>query len=326
MTLAWGIAGTGRIARDVGAVIGRHPAMRVAAVGSRDLGRASALAAGLGAPTAHGSYGLLVADPTVEAVYVATPHAAHAAIVEGALRAGKAVLCEKPLTHRLDQTERLAGLAADTGGFLMEAMWMRFNPLVRQLAALVHRGELGEIRSVTASFGFAAPDDPAGRLWEPALGGGALLDIGCYGVDLARMLLGDPDRVEAVGSLAPTGVDADATVTLGWPGGARAVLASSLRVRLPGTALVIGSAGWAELGPAFHAPMLLRVQTDGAVVEQRNADREAGFTGELEEVARCVGQGWPASPLLPVAESVATMRVLDTARTQLDTARPQLDT
>ncbi|MGZ6791799.1 MAG: Gfo/Idh/MocA family protein, partial [Mycobacteriales bacterium] len=156
MTLAWGIAATGRIARDVGLVVAAMPSASVAAVGSRDAGRAQGLADELGAAAAHGSYAGLVHDPRVQAVYVATPHAQHAAVVELALRAGKPVLCEKPLTHDLGETERLVELARTTGTFLMEGMWMRFNPLVRRLVGLVRDGGLGRPRSVHASFGFVA--------------------------------------------------------------------------------------------------------------------------------------------------------------------------
>jgi predicted dehydrogenase len=322
MTLAWGIAATGRIARAVGGLIAAHPQMSVAAVGSRSRARALELATDLGAATAHGSYAALVEDPQVQAVYVATPHAGHAEVVEAALLAGKAVLCEKPLTHDLAETERLVALSASTGAFLMEGMWMRFNPLVQQLQARVRAGDLGHLRSLHASFGFVAPPDPASRLWDPALGGGALLDLGVYTVDLARLLLGDPSGVAATGSLSPTGVDAEQALHLTFPGGAHALLDTSLVARMPGTALLVGSAGWAELSPSFHAPTRLVLQRGGSDPEVHEiSERTAGFVGELEEVARCVAQGRRESDVLPLAESVATMRVLHRARELLGGGR-----
>ena len=314
---SWGIAGTGRIAREVGAVIRAQPGHVVAAVGSRDLGRAQEVASLLGAPHAHASYAALVADPTVEAVYVATPHVGHAEVVEAALRAGKAVLCEKPMTAALSETERLVALARGTGVLLMEAVWTRCNPLVQHLARLVHGGALGEVRSLRASFGFAAAYDPAGRLWDPALGGGALLDVGIYTVDLARLLLGEPVSVQARGSLAPTGVDAEATVALRFAGGARALLDCSITTDLPGEATVVGSTGWASIGPSFHAPLELHV--DGRLHTQ--PDRRAGFVGEVQEVGRCLAAGLSESPVVPLASSVATMAVLEQARLQVGAAR-----
>lgn len=318
MTLAWGIAGTGRIARTVGAVIAAHPHMRVAAVGSRDLARAGQLARELGAPAAHGSYGDLALDPQVKAVYVATPHAQHAEVATAAIRAGRAVLSEKPMTHTPDETERLVGLARSSGVFLMEGMWMRFNPLVQQLRRLVADGELGQVRSLHASIGMAAPYDPDGRLWNPELGGGALLDLGVYTADLARLLLGAPDTVVARGSLAPTGVDAESTLLLSWANGALAVLTHSLLTRLPGTAAVVGTAGWAELSPTFHGPLRLTVHRGGddAVVTEI-LDRSAGFVGELEEVARCLHEGRTESNTMPLADTVANARLLQDARDQL---------
>ncbi|MFP5218889.1 MAG: Gfo/Idh/MocA family protein [Actinomycetes bacterium] len=318
MSFGWGVAATGRIARAVGTVVAEHPDMHVAAVGSRDAGRAAALAADLGAPRSYGSYDKLVHDDDVAAVYVATPHAQHAGVVVAALEAGKAVLCEKPLTHDLAETERLAQLAKDTGAFLMEGMWTRFNPLVRRVVDLAERGDLGELRSLHASIGFPAPYDPGGRLWSPSLGGGALLDIGVYTVDLARLLLGDPVDVRATGSLAGTGVDAESSVVLSFAGGAHAVLDQSLLTRMPTTAVLFGSAGWAQLDAAFYAPTRLVVQRgDHEPEEHVLPDRRAGFVGELEEVVRCVHERRPESDVLPLTETVATMRVLDDARRQL---------
>jgi len=316
-SLAWGVAATGRIAIEVGRVIRDSPHMHVAAVGSRDRRRAEAAARELGAATSHGSYAELIHDAAVEAVYVATPHTGHAEVVEAALAAGKPVLCEKPLTASLAETERLVALAQSTGTFLMEAMWMRFNPLVQRLAAVAASGELGELRSLRASFGFAAPFDPASRLFDPALGGGALLDLGIYPLSLSRLLLGEPAETAVAGTLTSTGVDAESTLALTFRGGARALLDQSIVTELPGTALLVGSAGWAELSPPFHAATRLVVQTDGEPVQHRIDDSRAGFVGELAEVARCRAEGRSQSAVMPLQESVATMRVLHEARTRL---------
>jgi predicted dehydrogenase len=238
--------------------------------------------------------------------------------VLAALAAGKAVLCEKPLTHDLAETERLAAAAQDAGAFLMEGLWMRFNPLVRRLAELVHDGALGAPRSLHASIGFPAPLDPTSRLWAPELGGGALLDLGVYTVDLARLLLGDVVDVRARGSLVDTGVDAESSLALTTSSGAHALLDQSLLTRMPTTAVLFCAHGWAELSASFYAPTRLVVQVgDDEPVEHTVTDRRAGFVGELEEVARCLREGRTESDVLPLEGTVATMRVLDEARRQL---------
>ncbi len=194
---------------------------------------------------------------------------------------------------------------------------MRFNPLVRRLQSLVRDGALGDVRSLHASIGFPAPYDPAGRLWAPELGGGALLDLGVYTVDLARSLLGDPVDVSATGSLAENGVDAESTLLLTWPG-ACAVLSQSLRTAMPVTAEVIGAEGWVRLEAPFYAATRMVVQVGGSDPEEHAIpDRRAGFVGELEEVARCLREGQLQSDVMPLTESVATARVLDQARRQL---------
>ena len=313
MTLSWGIAATGRIARTVGEVIATHPSQRVAAVASRSRERAQGLAQELGSAQAYDSYQSLVDDPDVQAVYVATPHAQHAQIVELALAAGKAVLCEKAMTPTLAETERLVALAESTGVFLMEAVWMRFNPLVRLLAARTR--ELGELRSLHASFGFVATDDPSSRLWAPELAGGALLDLAVYTVDLARLLLGEPLHVGATGTLRPNGVDEEETISLEFPGGASALLDTSLVAQLPGTALLVGSRGTAQLSPTFHAPTRLELTVTGREPEVHELEnRSQGYVGEIEEVARCVAAGLGQSTINPLSETVSTMRVLDQAR------------
>ncbi len=322
MTLGWGIAATGRIARLVGSVVVEEPGMRVAAVGSRSLARASGLAADLGGRP-HGSYAELVADPDVDAVYVATPHTAHAEVVELALRAGKPVLCEKPLTADLAETERLVGLSRSTDTFLMEGMWTRFNPLVQQLAVLVRTGALGKVRSVSAAFGFVAEYDASGRLWNPDLGGGALLDVGIYPVDLARLLLGDPLSISASGNLADTGVDSDLGMLLTFTGGARALLEASIVHAPPAAAVITGTLGSAVLGPAFHAPTSLVVDVGDERVEHTQPDRSAGYRGELRELALCVAQGRAESTVVPLGETMATMRVLDDVRRQLQARGPR---
>ncbi|MEW9550256.1 Gfo/Idh/MocA family protein [Nonomuraea sp. NPDC050783] len=312
----WGIAATGGIARTVGAAIAAEPGMRVAAVGSRDLGRAQALAATLGAESAYGSYEQLCADPAVDAVYVATPHAQHLPVAAAAIAHGKAVLCEKPLAATVEDAATMVRLAREAGVFLMEAMWMRFNPLIRRLAA---DERFGEIRSVQASFGFSLPYDPAHRLWAPELGGGALLDLGIYPFGLAQLLLGRPAELRVTGSLAPSGVDAEAAGVLVYPGGGHALVAASLLAHYPNDAHVVGTGLRAHLPAPFWAPeRIVLTGPPGTEAEEHVLDpADNGYAGELREVRAAVAEGRTESAIMPLDESLAMMGLLADARRQL---------
>ncbi|MCA2225072.1 Gfo/Idh/MocA family protein [Nonomuraea aurantiaca] len=313
--LAWGIAATGVIAGKVGAVIAAEPGMRVAAVGSRDLGRARAMASALGAESAHGSYAELCADPGVDVVYVATPHAQHLEVAEAAIAAGKAVLCEKPLAASVADAERMVRLAREAGVFLMEAMWTRFNPLIQRVAA---DPRFGEIRSVQASFGFKAPYDPAHRLWAPELGGGALLDLGIYPFGLAQLLLGMPSRLHVTGSLAPSGVDAEAGGVLVYPGGRRALVECSLLGSYANDARVVGTGMRAHIKAPFWAPEQVVLSGPSMETEELVLDpADNGYAGELREVRDAIAEGRTESAIMPLDESLAMMGLLADAREQL---------
>ncbi|MEV7968595.1 Gfo/Idh/MocA family oxidoreductase [Sphaerisporangium sp. NPDC088356] len=313
--LSWGIAATGGIARTVGQVIAREPGMRVAAVGSRDLDRARGLAHELGASRAYGSHEELVLDPEVDVVYIATPHSHHLPVAELAIAAGRGVLCEKPLAATAADAERMVKLAREAGVFLMEAMWMRFNPLVRRLHGLVRDGSFGTVRSVSASFGFPLPYDPAHRLWDPALGGGALLDLGIYPMGLAQLLLGEPGAMTVTGTLSPSEVDAEVGLLMSWNNGARALLDTSLLSPLANTASVTGTTMRADLDAPFFAPrrMILR-GLSGEPEEHAIADSDNGYAGELREVRDALAEGRTESAVMPLEDSLAMMRLIEEAR------------
>ncbi|GAA2209203.1 Gfo/Idh/MocA family oxidoreductase [Nonomuraea monospora] len=311
----WGIAATGGIARTVGAAIAAEPRMRVAAVGSRSLARAQALAATLGAESAYGSYEQLCADPGVDAIYVATPHAQHLEVAEPAIAAGKAVLCEKPLAATVDDAEKMVRLAREAGVFLMEAMWMRFNPLIRLIA---DDPRFGALRSVQATFGFAAPYDPAHRLWAPELGGGALLDLGIYPFGLAQLILGMPADLRITGSLAPSGVDAEAAGALLYPGGRHALVAASLLGNYPNTACVVGTQMRADIPAPFWAPQRIVLTGPSMEPEEHVLDpADNGYAGELREVRAATAEGRTESSIMPLDESLAMMGLLADARRQI---------
>ncbi|SDR74559.1 Gfo/Idh/MocA family protein [Actinopolymorpha singaporensis] len=321
--LRWGIVATGNIAGVFARELALLPDHEVVAVGSRNLDRAKAFAQEWDIRRAYGSYTEVAEDPEVDVVYVATPHSDHLATTRHALESGKAVLCEKALTVNAAEARQLVDLARKHGQFLMEAMWMRCNPLHLRLRELLDAGTLGEPRSVHATLGFLADYDPDDRLFAPHLAGGSLLDVGIYPVSLAHHLLGAPDTVRATGTLAPTGVDATAGLLLGYAGGAVATLTGSLAGPLPNTAYVSGTEGWVEIPADFQAADRLVVHHPDKEPEEVTVDLlGVGYTYEAEEVARCLRAGLLESPLVPWADSIAVMEVLDAARAQVGVRYP----
>ena len=199
MTVGWGIAGPGGIAAQFAEGLGLVDGAVLAAVGSRSRERADGFGDRFGIPNRYGSYQDMMSDPTVDVVYVATPHAQHEAVVLAALEAGKHVLCEKPFALNEKQARRMADAARSRGLFAMEALWSRFLPSYRIVADLLRGGRIGEPLLVEADFGFRVPLMPEHRLFDLAQGGGALLDLGIYPLQLCSLVLGVPDSVVAKG-------------------------------------------------------------------------------------------------------------------------------
>jgi predicted dehydrogenase len=200
----------------------------------------------------------------------------------------------------------------------MEAMWTRFQPAVVALRELVADGAIGEVRSVQADLGVAREYEPADRLFDLALGGGALLDLGVYVVSFAQMLLGTPERVVAAGSLFPSGVDAEASLLLDHGDGRTATLTTSLRQALPGQARVFGTEGWIDVLPRFHHPQTIVLHRAGA--EPETITRPAtggGYAHELIEVTECLRAGRSESAVMPLADTLAVQSVLGEAADQL---------
>jgi predicted dehydrogenase len=327
----WGVIATGSIAATVTADLALLPDAVLQAVSSRTADRAAAFAAQFGFATSYSDtadrlgYQALLADPDVEAVYVATPHAQHAEVVRAALTAGKAVLCEKPMTINAREAAELVDLARERGLFLMEAVWTRFLPAMQRAFEIAASGQIGTVHWVSAEVGFPAPLDPTARIWARADGGGALLDLAVYPLLWAWGTLGLPDAVTAVGTLNAEGVDAQNALTLRYASGAQAQLTTSLLARSPHTALVSGGEGWIRAtGPdAVYRPTRLDVQVgDGEVLTEVFELIGSGYVHELREVTRCLQQGRTESPVMPLEHSLATMRLLDGVRAQLGVVYP----
>jgi predicted dehydrogenase len=317
--LSWGIAGTGTIALVLGRQIQAEPGMRVAAVGSRTKERAQGIAAELGAGRGYGSYAEMIADPDVDVVYVATPPTQHRPIIELAAAAGKAVLCEKPFAADAESAAAMIETARAAGIFVMEAMWLRFDPLVRRLVDLVADGILGDVHSVHATFGRIIAPTPTERLWDASRGGGCLLDFAVYPLSLGQLVLGEPSRVRASGVMTDSGVDTEVGLLLDYPAGRRGLYEASMVSPLSNTAAVCGTVQRAELGAPLFLPPHLTVKAghgSTATVYERGFEPN-GYVGELREVVRCLDLGLTETPLMPLADTVSCLQVIDHVRRDL---------
>ncbi len=320
MTTRWGILGTGGIASAFAADLPLVDGAELAAVGSRTLPAATAFATEHGFARAHGSWAELAADPEVDVVYVATPHAFHEAAAMTCLAAGKAVLCEKPMTLDHATSALLVQESRAQRVFLMEAMWMRCNPAVRTMAGMVRDGTIGDVTAVHADFGLQGPFEATHRLRDPQLGGGALLDLGVYPVNLAHLVLGAPASVRSWAHLTPEGVDETTGLLFGYDSGAVAALTCSINGESRNAASITGTEGRIDLPPGFFMPQTFTV-TRGSSVEVVDVSFEGrGYRFEAEEVQRCLAEGLLESPLMPQATTLEIMSLLDAIRAEIGVA------
>ena len=322
-SLRWGILGTGGIAQAFVTDLLAN-GFTVTAVGSRSQESADAFAAEHGIATAHPSYEALAADPNVDAIYVSTPHPFHAENATLALSSGKHVLVEKPFTLNAREASEVVDLASESKLVVVEAMWARWLPHMVRLREIVAAGTIGEVRTVIADHNQSLPTDPNHRLQNPALGGGALLDLGIYPVSFAWDMLGAPTSVAAISSPTPTGVDRQTAILLGYANGAQAVLHTALDTVGPNTASVVGTEGWVRIDTVFYNPTSFTVfNTAGEVVETFDeVVSNRGMQYEAWELERRVAEGESATDVLPASESVGIMGTLDEIRRQIGLRYP----
>lgn len=312
--IRWAVLGTGAIARSFVEDLRLLPDAVLIAACSRDAGRGRAFLDAYAAPgrgKVYTSVEDLARDGDIDVVYVATPHSRHKVDCITCLEAGRAVLCEKPFAVDVDEARAIVEVARRTGKFCMEAMWMRFHPLIAKVGELIHSGRLGRVRYLTADFGYPTPYDPEGRFFNPALGGGALLDRGVYPLSLAQMLLGNPSDIYGRAALAPSGVDEQETSLLTYPSGAQATLTSSLRSRLRNEALIVGTAGTIRIHEPFFAPTRVSLTPHQELVgstPHKEDSRPGGWKSKLKRspLARRVVNGI-AKPMLRVLKNESTV-------------------
>ena len=323
--LRWGILSTGRIAGVFARGVAASQAGQLAAVGSRTPSAAERFAREFGVPRAHGTYEALLEDRGVDAVYIATPHPQHAEWAVRVAQAGKHILCEKPLTMNHAGAARIAEAARAHGVLLMEAFMYRCHPQTARVVELITRGAIGRVGLVQATFSFRADFDPGSRLWNKALGGGGILDVGCYAVSYARLVAGaadgqpfaNPVRVTGAGRLHPqAGVDAYAAATLQFANGLVAQVACGVGLEQDNSVRIYGSEGWLHI-PTPYQPGLVGQAV--IFLHRRGADAPEEITFgapslyalEADAFAAALAAGRSDVPQMSVADTLGNMAALD---------------
>jgi len=364
--IRWGILGTGMVARDIASDFALVEQAELLAVGSRRQETAQAFAAEYHIPRAYGSHASLLENKEIDIIYIATPHFRHHEDCLAVLAAGKAVLCEKPFTLNAQQASEVITVARENKLFCMEAMWMRFNPLILEVKKRIEQGELGEIRSLRVNFGYPVFYDPKSRLFDLRYGGGALLDRGVYTLSLANYLLGQPEKIQSHAAIGKSGVDTQSAYLLSYANGAVAELSSTLEAKGTNEALITGLAGQIKIGDPFYRPSYINLRMTPAPVAHvsgvpgassskgrlkralqnpslqklrrrvqplRNLLKGGrrissvfagnGYQFELQEATRCLQQELTESDVMPLEDSLAVMKNMDSMRQEWGLVYPQ---
>lgn len=324
----WGILAPGKIATKFATALAYVDGANLYSVASRDQRRAELFAKEFGVQNVAQDYNALIHDSAVDVIYIASPHSFHPDQAIQCLEAGKAVLCEKPMAVNARQAERVIETARANQVFYMEAVWTRFMPVYRAIRAWLDAGEIGDIVSINANFGFNFPFDPASRLYNPDLAGGALLDMGIYPITFAQWVMGDamPERIQALGQLGASGVDESVAITLKYPQGALATLTTTTLANTDYTAWIIGTRGKIKV-PLFwfsHRAELIATERVTDTVVDRFDQQHAcnGYEHEILEVQRCLSAGGQQSAAMPWGTSLRLMQIMDEVRAQIGLVYP----
>jgi predicted dehydrogenase len=319
-TLRWGVIGPGEIAGDFTDALHRHTDQRVVAVASRRLERAEAFARDHGVDRAFGDAEAMAASPDVDVVYVATPHTRHLPDALTAIAAGKHVLVEKPLATTVADADRIAEAAASAGVLAMEALWTRYLPHSTVMARLLADGAIGDVRLATADVAWANDLSAPGRMSDPALGGGALLDIGVYAFWFTQFVGGRPVERSATGSTRADGVDLDAAVVTRTADGVLATAVTSLLATSPGIGTVAGAEGSLRTLDHLVFPASFELTANGGTAVWSDPSVPTGRQGlayQAAALASFVDQGLRDSPLHGLADSRSILATIEAARASL---------
>lgn len=313
MSFRWGIIGSGGIARAMTETLEEIEDAEVVAVVSPTDGRADAFGEEYGIDLRFEHPSDLAGN--VDVAYVGSANHRHFHDTMALIDVGIPTLCEKSLALDADQAQLMADHARANNVFLMEAMWMRFQPFWNELVSRIGDGAVGKVNTISARFDISANPDPTRRWMDPNQGGGALLDVAIYPITFAHSLAGDPTSIDASGALTESGVDGTIQATMTHPGGVTSMTSGSIMSKRSVVATVVGSHGRIEVADPFHHPPGFTVYRDGAVVEQVDTTYPgSGYRPEVEEVHRCLENGLVESSIRPLDDTMAVMRIIDEVR------------
>jgi predicted dehydrogenase len=317
----WAVIGPGNIARDFARDLALvRPPQQVSAVVGHQQESVNSFADDFGVEKRYVEFSRFLEESPADAVYIATPHPQHFEQALQCLQKRLAVLCEKPMTINATQSRQLIETAVQYESFLMEGMWIRFLPSIRQVVSIISEGLIGDVITIKASMGYKAPKEPGSRYFEPALGGGSLLDLGIYPVFLACLLLGRPASIMARGVLSEKGIDESCSIKMEYSSGQKALLESTLLAQPDTPAEIIGEKGTIRiLDPWFEKAAGIEVQLyrQGKIIYPCRWEGH-GLQFETQEVVNCVEQNKIESDLMSHAFSLEVMEILDEIREQLN--------
>lgn len=311
-TYRWGILGAGRIADKFCEALNFVNGSQVYAISSRDDANAQAFAGKHNATKFYTNYVDLATDPEIDIIYIATPHAFHYEHTMLCLQHGKHVLCEKPMSLNSKLSSEMMDFAAHQNLFLMEGLWTRFMPFTEKIISLIEDAAIGYIKHVQADFGFAAPFDATGRMFNKILGGGSVLDVGIYPIFLATLILGKPSTIKAFVTKTTTDVDETADMLLQYPNGATAHLLSTIGFNTPITASILGTKGRIDIhNPWFKGTDISVILNEGTKDNFSYPHLCNGFEYEIEHVMHCLENGLLQSPKIPHSFTLQVSNIMD---------------
>lgn len=319
--IRWGIAGPGCIANKFAQAIKNVDGASLVAVASRSEEKGREFADKYDIPNVFCGYEEMAKSDVIDAVYIATPHPFHKNCAEIFLNNKKHVLCEKPICINAFQAEKLRECAKENKRFLMEAMWTRFLPCIKELCEIVKKGTIGEVKGIEADFCYSSTSDEEPKLFQNEMAGGALLDVGVYGLHFASLFLGNnPESISCISNV-DNGVDTHTHVIMKYENGAIASITSAINLKKPEAAYIYGTKGYIYI-PAFYGANEMFLNTDGKEKHIVRKSIGEGFEEEIYEVCDCIRKGKLESDILPLSESIKILAVADEARKQNGVSYP----